>query len=501
MNSELFLLSPMIWITVVALIGITIDAVKENNTKLGYGIALLGLAGAAVLSAMTLGVDAKQIKAMYDGGTELLTHGTVSFGGFGAYFDILFCVAAILVVIASKNYLAMEQRETSEYYNLILFAVAGMMIIAHSQHLLTLFIGIETMSVTFYILAGYFRHHSKSVEASLKYFLLGAFSTGFLLYGMAMLYGATGTMYLRDGIAGLDIASAISSGAISNYYFLAIGVGMMIVGLSFKVAAFPFHQWAPDVYTGAPTVVSAFMSTAGKAAALLSFIIVAFSVMPISGSAEALGTTANAQLVIAIISALTMLAGNISALVQKKVKRMLAFSSVAHAGYLLMGIVSNSPAGWKGIVYYITAYTFMQIGAFVVVSLLERNGDRNQDIEDYAGLYKSNPILAFIMALFMFSLAGIPPMAGFFGKYYLFTAAIDAGYTWLTIIAVISSIISMYFYIGLVLQMYFREREGDEIKAVGGGGKAVAYITAAAVVALGFMPMIVTELVDKLGKI
>lgn len=316
---------------------------------------------------------------------------------------------------------------------------------------------------------------------------------------MAMLYGATGTMYLGYGPGGLDIATAISKGIISNYYFLAIGIGMMIVGLAFKVAAFPFHQWAPDVYTGAPTVVSAFMSTAGKGAALLSLIIVAYYSFFPTGAEQVIGNTESAIFVIAVISALTMLAGNISALVQKNVKRMLAFSSVAHAGYLLMGIVANSPEGWNAIVYYITAYTFMQIGAFVVVSLLERDTDRNQEIEDYSGLYKSNPVLAFIMAVFMFSLAGIPPMAGFFGKYYLFSAAIQSGYTWLTVIAVISSIISMYFYIGLVLQMYFKDREeGEQLTSIGGGGKWVVYISVAAVFALGFVPMLITDITTNL---
>jgi len=501
MNSELFLLSPIIWITAVALVGITLDAINEKNTRLGYTIALLGLIGAGILSALTLTTPTAEINAMYTDTAALLTHGTVSFGGIGAYFDILFCIAAIFTVVASKNYLALEQKETTEYYNLILFAVAGMMIISHSQHLLTLFIGIETMSITFYILAGYFRHTPKSVEASLKYFLLGAFSTGFLLYGMAMLYGATGSMYLRQGPEGLDIASAIMAGDISNYYFLAIGVGMMIVGLAFKVAAFPFHQWAPDVYTGSPTVVSAFMSTAGKGAALLSFIIVAYSVLPISGAAEALANSESAKVVIATLSALTMLAGNITALIQKNVKRMLAFSSVAHAGYLLMGIVANSTAGWNGIVYYITAYTFMQIGAFIVVALLERDTDRNQEITDYAGLYKTNPMMAFAMGLFMFSLAGIPPFAGFFGKYYLFTAAIDAGYTWLTIVAVISSIISMYFYIGLVLQMYFKDPTGEEVTALSGGGRTVVYISALAILILGFMPMLITDIISSIGKL
>ncbi|GAB5465009.1 MAG: NADH-quinone oxidoreductase subunit N [Candidatus Kapaibacteriales bacterium] len=497
MNTEFFMLSPVIFLTVVALIGITLDAIKENNTGLGFSVAMIGLIGTAVLSALTMTVPEGDIANLYN--TDLLTAGTFAFGGLGSYFDILFCVAAILTLLASRNYLAMEQKETTEYYNLILFAVAGMMIISHSKHLLTLFIGIETMSVTFYILAGYFRHTDKSVEASLKYFLLGAFSTGFLLNCMAMIYGSTGTMMLRGSGDVANIASAISAGEITNYFFLAMGVGMMIVGLAFKVAAFPFHQWAPDVYTGAPTVVSGFMSTAGKSAALLSFIIFSTTFLPLENVvAEVQANTESALTIVAILSALTMLVGNVTALVQKNVKRMLAFSSVAHAGYLLMGIVANSEAGYHGIIFYMTAYTFMQLGAFAVVSLLERDGDRYQMIDDYAGLYKSNPLLALIMAIFMFSLAGIPPMAGFFGKYYLFSAAIESGYTWLTIVAVVSSIISMYFYIGLVLSMYFKEKEGEQLVSIGGGGKVVALISVTAILVLGIMPSLLTTLIDSI---
>jgi NADH-quinone oxidoreductase subunit N len=334
-------------------------------------------------------------------------------------------------------------------------------------------------------MSGYFRFTKRSVEAALKYFLLGAFSTGFLVYGMAMLYGSTGSMFFPE------IAASISNGT-ANSAYLMFGAALMIMGLSFKASAFPFHQWAPDVYTGAPTVVVSFMSTAGKAAALAGFIIIAKTIVPVGFDASGLESAIDSDkilIAIAAISALTMLVGNITALVQKSVKRMLAYSSVAHAGYMLMGIVANTEAGWSALMFYAVVYTFMQIGAFIIVGMLERNTNKNLNFDDYSGLSKRQPALAAIMAFFMFSLAGIPPMAGFFGKYYLFMSVINEGYVWLAIVAVVSSIISVAFYIGLVVNMYFKDSEdklGESLPM--NNSKLLVFVTSAIVLIIGLNP-------------
>lgn len=382
--------------------------------------------------------------------------GMLVFGGLPSIFDIIFIVAGILTVLASLPYLQKEYETYKEFYALLLFSLFGVMIIAHSNNLIMLFIGIELMSLSFYILAGFFRNRISSVEAAMKYFLLGSFATGFLLYGMAMIYGGSQALYFND------IFNNIVAGSI-NYTYMKIGIALLIVGLSFKIAAFPFHLWAPDVYQGSPTIVTGFMSTAGKAGAIVAFIILGRFFFPILApdllTESAIKTKEfiqNAQLIIAIISTVTMLLGNILALIQKNIKRMLAYSSIAHAGYLLIGIVSNNADGWNGIIFYSMSYMFMQIGAFIIVSILEKN-DNFLNLEDYSGLIKTHPFLASVMAAFMFSLAGIPPFAGFVGKYVLFLSAIETGYTWLTIIGVISSIISMYFYIGLIIYMFFKE--------------------------------------------
>ncbi|MCX6147566.1 MAG: NADH-quinone oxidoreductase subunit N, partial [Candidatus Kapabacteria bacterium] len=319
-----------------------------------------------------------------------------------------------------------------------------------------------------------------------------SFATGFLLYGMAMIYGATGSMDLTI------ISAKIVNGNINSQNYLTLGFAMILIGLSFKAAAFPFHQWAPDVYSGSPTVVTAFMSTAGKAAAMIAFIIVARSLMPYGiHDAQTLLMTQKAQLVIAIISALTMLIGNITALVQKNIKRMLAYSSVAHAGYLLMGIVANNSNGWKGIVFYSSAYMLMQIGAFVVLSVLEKDTDKNLELSDYAGLSKKHPALAAMMTIFMLSLAGIPPMAGFFGKYMIFASAIQAGFVWLVIVAVISSIISVYFYIGLIVYMYFKEPV-VELEGEAGSANIALYLATFGILFLGILPFLLDDLLTKI---
>lgn len=489
--NELLLTSPIISISLLAIISLIFDALNEQNKKFGYlfvqGSLILGL----VLSIASLFNYYELVE--YVNWDESYTKNSLNFTRVSYFFDAIFCIVGILTLLASKPYLIRENAEETEYYNLILYAIAGMMIIVHSNHMLTAFIGIETMSITFYILAGYFRFNKKSVESAMKYFLLGAFATGFLVYGMALIYGATGSMQFDI------ISSQIASGNLNSFLYLNVGFGMLVVGLAFKMAIFPFHQWAPDVYTGAPTVITAFMSTAGKAAAVIIFILFTKAILPVSEIAEVISNNANAQTVLAMLAAITMLVGNITAVVQKNVKRMLAFSSVAHAGYLMMGLVANTAEGWKAAMFYITAYVFMQIGAFILVSIFEREKGKNLEISDYSGLYKSNPMMAVMMAIFMLSLAGIPPLAGFFGKYLLFIATIKAGFTWLTLVAVVSSVISMYFYVGLIKSMWFDEaEEGVEMVNDSPTASLPVYLSTIFIIVFGILPFLLDDFIAKI---
>ena len=462
MVQDLLFTAPFTFLSVMAIIAMVLDALIVNSSRITFIFSAITLLISGILGISTFGLHGIGFNGMVTG------------GGFAAYFDILFSIGGLLTILTSRQYLQRENIEHDEFYSLVLFAVAGMMLIAHSNHLLILFIGIEVMSVSFYILSGYMRNNAKSVESSLKYFLLGAFATGFLVYGIALIYGSTGSMDYNQ------IALNINNNALNFPALLPVGVALIVIGLSFKAAAFPFHQWAPDVYQGAPTIVTAFMSTAGKAAAFAAFIPIVTVLMP--------SAPVKLQMIFAVMSAATMLIGNISALAQSNIKRMLAFSSVAHAGYIMMGLVSGSQYGYSGIVFYLTAYMFMQIGSFIIVAILERNGEKYLELSDYAGLSKRHPVLAAFMTIFMLSLAGIPPFAGFFGKYFLFTAAIDAGFLWLTLVGVLSSIISVYFYIGLIVKMYFTEPEGQrEDNEVGMSGLSLI-ITIAGVIVLGILP-------------
>jgi NADH-quinone oxidoreductase subunit N len=474
MEIQLILSLPIIIASIFAVLIPVFDAFIKNKSVI-FGITLLNFIAVLIIDLFifTNPIYFSLLPLNPSAGDTFNTivKQSLNFGGFTIYFELLFALSGILTLFAAPSFLKKNNFELKEFYSLLTFSFLGMMYIAHTNNLLILFLGIELMSIPFYVLSGFFRNNLKSIEASLKYFILGSFATGFLIYGIAFLYGATGSMYLNV------INHQILIGQI-NHTFLFIGLALLFVGLAFKASTFPFHQWAPDVYTGAPTVVTAFMSTAGKAAAFIAFIIVTKSLF-LSDSTQteltkfASSITFNAKELLAIISAMTMLVGNITALMQKNVKRMLAFSSVAHAGYILMGVVANNVTGWSGISFYLTAYLFMQIGAFIIVSLIEKENDEFLNLTDYNGLSKSHPLLAAAMAIFMFSLVGLPPFAGFFGKYYLFLSAIQSGYLWLTIVAVIASIISIYFYIGLIINMYFKERDGEVITI----SKNISYVS------------------------
>jgi NADH-quinone oxidoreductase subunit N len=494
---------PLLLMSFFSITSIVIDALF-NKKSVSYFYSLFGLivAGASSVYCLTLPAFSTNFQSMKD--VEYpITNNMIALGGFPYFFDILFILAGILTVLAAKDYLNREKYNLNEFYSLLLIAISGMLMIVHSKNFLILFIGIEIMSVTFYILTGFFRRNLLSIEAAVKYFLLGAFATGFLLYGIALIYGATGT---------IDMAAAgikVSYGSVNNTY-LIIGLGMMIIGFAFKTAAFPFHQWAADVYQGAPTIVTGFMSTAGKIASVMGLLIVLKYMLPPLVNTHLLTESDGLQLILsknietvriilAVIAAATMLFGNIVALVQKNVKRMLSYSSIAHAGYLMIGVVSNNVEGWTAISFYAVSYTLMQLGAFIVLSLLERNNEDNLNLDDYAGLYKSQPYLSAVLAMFMLSLAGIPPFAGFFGKYYLFISAIKGQFTWLAIVGAISSIISMYFYIGLIIKMYFNEPADKKLEPTKSPLSSFAYSFAwIALLVLGLFPGLITNILESI---
>jgi len=368
--------------------------------------------------------------------------GMLLHGGYANFFGAFFCFVAFFTVILSKDYFERQKYHRGEFYIVLMFAAIGMILIASANDLIIIFLGIELMSVCLYVLAGFIRIKERANEAALKYFLLGAFTTGFLLYGIALIYGAAGTTNLAM------IRNAFT--VVSTNILFIIGAGFLLVGLAFKAAVVPFHMWVPDVYEGAPTPVTAFMSTGAKAAAFAALITIFIRTFDFIGG--------QVNDLLAVLAAASMILGNIIAIAQTNIKRMLAYSSIAHAGYMLTGIAAGTIDGQVGVMYYIAAYVVMNFGAFAVISIVEREGDQNLLIDDYAGLSDSKPLLAILMAVFMFALAGVPPLAGFFGKYYVFFAAIKAKMVWLAIVGVLASFVSAYYYLRIVVFMFFREK-------------------------------------------
>jgi NADH-quinone oxidoreductase subunit N len=465
---DLLAASPIEIVATFALIVMLVDALVVKSTRLCSVLSIVGLVGGIIAAALTVHPASAEHAHGFGG--------MINSGGMASIYDFIFCGAGIMTVLLSKDYLERLGSMYDEFYTLLMMSVAGMMLMAHANNFMVLFVGLEVMSICFYVMSGLIRGSLASNEAALKYFLLGAFASGFLLYGIALVYGSVGTMAYE---------SVLRNAASTGYPMLFwAGIGLMIVGLGFKVAAFPFHQWAPDVYQGAPTIVSGFMSTAGKAAAFSGFV--GFMMPTVMSGAEGV---VEARQVIGLLAVGSMFLGNITAVAQTNIKRMLAYSSIAHAGYLLIGLAASNSKGWVGIMYYLAAYLFMQLGAFAVVGILERENGGHLSIDDYRGLGRRRPGLAIIMAIFMFSLTGIPPFAGFFGKYYLFAAAIEADMTWLTICGVIASVISAWFYLGLIVNMFFREPEGESTFVdMGPLAKAALALTIIGTLVIGFLP-------------
>jgi NADH-quinone oxidoreductase subunit N len=425
---------PEIILIVMGTLLMVLDPLIHKRSSSAFGhlslVALLAALGGAMY-AYTIGGPAF-------GGMLLVD-------GFATFFRVLVIVVGILTILPSYRFLKRQDAETSEYHALLLFSIAGQCLMAASNDLIIVFIGLEISSIASYILAGYLRDDKRANEASLKYFLLGSFATAFFLYGVALIYGATKTVNLtavRDAITR-------QPGAAPDPIFIAIAASLIFVGLAFKVSAAPFQIWAPDVYQGAPTPVAAFLSAGPKAAAFAVFLrifVTAFE--PIGGRWVPM---------VWLAALLSMTVGNFAALLQTNIKRMLAYSSIAHAGYVLVALTARSEPGTAAAMFYLAAYALMNIGAFAAVSHISGKGERYQNIDDFAGLGRKQPLTAAMFSIFLLSLIGVPLTGGFFGKFYIFKAALESNLVWLTVLGLLNSAVGACYYLRILVMMYMQE--------------------------------------------
>jgi NADH-quinone oxidoreductase subunit N len=429
------LIGPEISLVLAGLVLIVVDPlIKGRGKKELFWIAILGLTFGFILN---LGRFDRE---------GIAFSGALSLDGFAAYFNTIFLIGAFLATILSRDYIEKMDLRVNEYYALILFSTSGMMILGSAREFMSLFLGFEIMSVSVYVLSGFNRRSLRSAESGIKYLVLGGFSSAILLYGIALIYGASGTIFLDE------IASRFN---VNNPLYV-VGTALILTGFVFKIGAFPLHQWVPDIYEGAPVTVTGFMSVGVKAAAFAILLRVFFEGFS--------GIEVSWMKVLWIVSALTMTVGNLAAIVQTSIKRMLAYSSIAHSGYALVGVVSaygGRELGLSSVLYYLFAYTFMNLGAFGVLAYLSREGRECETLEDVSGLWQRKPLTAIALGVFMFSLAGIPPTVGFFAKYRVFLSAVRSEFYWLAVIGILNSVISAYYYLRVLVYAYMRE-EGVE---------------------------------------
>ncbi len=443
---------------------------RDRGHQLGYW-ALFAL-GVTLVLVLRMGAD------LGGGSVAPGFLGQFTLDTFSLWFKVVFLLSGALTVMLSLRYMDIEGAQAGEYYALILFAVTGMMFMAGASHFVLIYVGLETMALSIYVLAGFLKENRKSNEAALKYFILGAFSSGIFLYGVSLVYGVTGELALPA------VARAIAESPGSP--LLLLGVILVTVALGFKVAAVPFHMYIPDAYEGAPTAVTAFMATASKAAAFAVLLRVFI---------EGFGPLASSWIpLFVLMSAASMTLGNVAAVIQENTKRMFAYSSISHAGYALMGVIAAGSGedaasfGMTAVALYMFVYSFTTLGAFGLVIMLRRENLIGDMVVDFAGLSRRAPLPAFAMLVFMLSLAGIPLTAGFIGKWYLFGAAIKAGYAWLAVLAVVNSAISLYYYVRIVVQMYVKEPMSEERFAVSPALAAAIGIAAIFTLLIGVYP-------------
>jgi NADH-quinone oxidoreductase subunit N len=423
--------------------------------------ALAGMIGALLATLARWGTGGRAFRDM------------IVLDDYALFFNVIICYSGALIVLLSMDYLRRRGSDSAEYYALVLFATAGMMLLAAAGDLVVIFLALELMSLSLYVLAGLFKQELASGEASMKYFLLGAFASSFLLYGIALLYGAAGTTNLDR------IASAMASRPRDPLF--VIGLGLVLVGFGFKISSVPFHMWVPDVYQGAPTSVTALIATGSKAGAFAALIRV-LTVVP-------RGVAVDWTVLLWVVAAVTMTVGNVVAIAQSNLKRMLAYSSIAHAGYMLVGLVAGGAIGTSAVLFYLLTYAFTTVGAFGVITLCERARGEAVEVGDYAGLARRHPLLAAALGLFLLSLIGIPPLAGFVGKFYVFGAAVRAGYVWLAVIGVLNSAVAAYYYLRVIVYMYMREPEGAATTfAPSFAGSLALAIALLGIVLLGVVP-------------
>ncbi len=477
LGADVLSIYPMLIVGLMGIIVIVIDCFN-NDSKLIPFLAIAAL--------LTAGV----VEFAHMGSTGFSFMNTVRVGGIASYINIVLIISAGISIALSVPYLEQIKHNYGEVYALILFATLGAMVLASANNMIVVFVGLETMSICLYILAGLVRDELGSVESALKYFLLGAFSTGFFLYGIALIYGATGTMSLPG------IAAALLANGYSMMFWL--GLALLLVGFFFKVAAVPFHMWTPDVYQGAPTTLTGFMATASKAAAFASLLIILWHLFPAQNLAV--------SNLLAVVAVITMVVGNFLAIKQDNVKRMLAYSSVAHAGYILVGLVSGNAEGYSGVLFYLLIYTLMNLGAFGVMAILEWDEQlgRVQTLNSLAGVGIRRPFLGVCMAFFMFSLTGFPPFAGFIGKLRVFMPAIESGFLWLAIIGFLASVVSAYYYLRVLVYMFMKSpnEEADQRSFAKVGATlplisaVVLGICAASQLGLSIFPAPAIEMID-----
>lgn len=469
--SDFYYILPEIVLTVGSMLVLMADLFVRREARgvlTGLSVAVLVATGAAVLAIGSPHVT--------------VSGGLMSIDAFGVFFKLLVLGAAALTLLMSGPYLEVEDTSAGAYCFLVLAATLGMMFMASGVELVTLFIGLETMAVSFYILAGYLKPSARSNEAAVKYFLLGAFSLGILLYGMSILYGLTGSTNLRE------IATRLAAGGAANEQMVLLAAVLVAAGMGFKIAAVPFHMWAPDVYEGSPTPITAFLSVGSKAASFAMLLRIFVEGLP--------SVSVDWRVLFEWLAILTMTVGNVAALTQSNIKRMLAYSSIAQAGYVLIGVVVGTQRGIAAALIYLAVYAFMQLGAFAVIVMLRRRDAIGDELKDFNGLYFRSPLAAFAMLLFMLSLGGIPPTAGFMGKLWLFGAAIEQGYVWLAVVGVLNSAVSLYYYIRVVVYMWLRnEPSGSEPRLSPGLAVALA-VTLAATLGLGLYPRPLFELAE-----
>ena len=439
-TTDLIRFLPEIILAAMGTLLMVLDPVLHKRASHAFGhISILALAGAmgAAIYAYTQAGPA--------------FGGMVIVDGFATFFRVLVIAVGILTILPSYRFLDRQDAETSEYHALILFSISGQCLMAAAGDLIMVFIGLEISSIASYVLAGYLRDDKRANEAALKYFLLGSFATGFFLYGIALIYGITGTVNLAT------VRAAVSGPNTPDPVFLGLAAVLMFVGLGFKVSASPFQMWAPDVYQGAPTPVTAFLSAGPKAAAFAVLLRI------FSTAFEPIG--AGWQPVIALSALLSMTIGNFAALLQSNVKRLLAYSSIAHAGYVLVAVAARSEVGTAAAMFYLGAYAFMNIGAFAVVSHLSGKGERYQTLDDFAGLGRKQPLVAAMLSIFLLSLIGVPLTGGFFGKFYIFKAALESHLYWLTVLGLLNSAVAAFYYLRILVMMYMHEPGEAAIEA------------------------------------